>query len=139
MKKIKNVKYWRGNWSDKDCVDNPRSIFVFGDNTLGIGKAGQAVIRDNANAFGVVTKKLPSNKDGAFYLDDDFHEFKIHVDRNIKIILDAYNSDEYEEIVLSENGYGNGLARLHDTSPVCFSYLTAVLKHVFGFENPIPK
>ena len=34
-----------------DCMENPTHIFVFGDNLIGKGKAGQAIIRDNPKLF----------------------------------------------------------------------------------------
>lgn len=42
-------------------------LFVFGDNTLGFGMGGQAIIRNEPNAFGVPTKRKPSMTDDAFF------------------------------------------------------------------------
>lgn len=39
---------------------NREKIYVFGDNMKRYGKRGQAVIRDEPNAFGVATKRHPS-------------------------------------------------------------------------------
>ena len=38
---------------------NRNKLFVFGDNCLRKGKAGQAIIRDQPNSAGIATKVLP--------------------------------------------------------------------------------
>ena len=48
--------------------ENPHKIFVFGDNMKRYGKRGQAVIRDEPNAYGVATKRYPSMDNWAFFL-----------------------------------------------------------------------
>jgi len=42
-------------------------MYIFGDNTYRVGKSGQAIIRDENNAFGIVTKVAPSNDTNAFF------------------------------------------------------------------------
>lgn len=49
------------------CQAHPKKVFVFGDNTKGFGKGGQAIIRDEPNAYGVPTKRLPSMAVGSFF------------------------------------------------------------------------
>jgi hypothetical protein len=56
-----------GWYSPALCRAHPDKIFVFGDNTKGFGKGGQAIIRDEPNAFGVPTKRLPSMAEGSFF------------------------------------------------------------------------
>ena len=46
--------------------ENEDLIYVFGDNLLKTGTAGQAVIRGEENAFGIPTKKEPSVDAGAY-------------------------------------------------------------------------
>jgi len=58
---------YNGIITEQYLNENPNVIFVFGDNTLGKGKAGAAVLRDHPQALGFITKKFPSNHDGAFY------------------------------------------------------------------------
>ena len=48
------------------CKNNPNAFIVFGDNLICKGKAGEAIIRDEINAFGVPTKRLPSMDSHAF-------------------------------------------------------------------------
>jgi hypothetical protein len=52
------------------CQLHPEKLFVFGDNLRGFGKGGQAIIRDEPNAFGVPTKRKPSMSPGSFFKDD---------------------------------------------------------------------
>ena len=52
--------------------ENPNHIFVFGDNTIRKGKAGGAILRDEPNSYGFITKKFPNNKDESFYKPDEY-------------------------------------------------------------------
>lgn len=49
------------------CQIHPDKTFVYGDNLLGFGKGGQAIIRDEPNAFGVPTKRKPAMDPGSFF------------------------------------------------------------------------
>ena len=51
------------------CDELPNYTFVFGDNLLGFGKGGQAIIRGAPNAFGVPTKRKPSMTPGSFFAE----------------------------------------------------------------------
>jgi hypothetical protein len=55
--------------SPKLLRENPNWLFVFGDNALRYGKGGQAVIRDEPNAFGIVTKLKPNNTNDSYMTD----------------------------------------------------------------------
>jgi hypothetical protein len=46
---------------------NPKSVFVFGDNTIRQGYGGAAILRDHPQSYGFITKKYPDNKDESFY------------------------------------------------------------------------
>ena len=46
-------------YSVEQCLANPDTLYVFGDNTQRFGKGGQAQIRDCKNSFGVCTKLYP--------------------------------------------------------------------------------
>ncbi|WP_156453467.1 hypothetical protein [Methylobacterium sp. CCH5-D2] len=41
------------------CCQNPDALVVFGDNLAGWGKGGQAVTRDELNAFGIPLMWVP--------------------------------------------------------------------------------
>lgn len=51
---------------------NPNVTFVFGDNLIRKGKGGAAVLRDEPNTYGFITKKYPNNQDESFYRPDEY-------------------------------------------------------------------
>jgi hypothetical protein len=51
---------------------NPNVTFVFGDNLIRKGKGGAAVLRDEPNAYGFITKKAPNNADESFYRPPEY-------------------------------------------------------------------
>ena len=63
---------------NKEYVDkeflrkNPNCIFVFGDNLERRGKGGAAILRDEPNTYGFITKKEPLGIDTAFFKPDEY-------------------------------------------------------------------
>ena len=51
---------------------NPNSVFVFGDNLLRQGRGGAAILRNELNTRGFITKKAPNNEDSSFYRPDEY-------------------------------------------------------------------
>lgn len=51
---------------------NPTHVFVFGDNTIRKGKGGAAILRDEPNTYGFITKKYPNNEDASFYRPEEY-------------------------------------------------------------------
>lgn len=51
---------------------HPNEVFVFGDNLLRKGKGGAAVLRDEPNTYGFITKKYPNNDDISFYRPGEY-------------------------------------------------------------------
>ena len=47
--------------------EHPNHIFVFGDNTLRIGKGGAAILRDIPNTYGFITKRYPNTDNKSYY------------------------------------------------------------------------
>lgn len=134
---MKNLEIFKSNWTVEDVVNNPNKIFVFGDNNDRVGKGGQAIIRDLPNTAGIRTKKSPNNKPSSFYSDIDFEDNKKKILEDVMTIkghmLFGYI------IVLSEGGYGTGLAKLKERAPLTFEYLCKVLKDNFHFDNETGK
>lgn len=64
------VILYSGWYSPELCQAHPDKLFVFGDNLLRFGKGGQAVIRDEPNAFGVPTKRKPAMSQASFFSED---------------------------------------------------------------------
>jgi len=60
--------------TEKFLKNNPNVLFIFGDNTLGVGKGGAAQLRDCENAIGFITKKYPNNEDTSFYTVSNYYK-----------------------------------------------------------------
>lgn len=118
------------NYNDEDVKNNSNSIYVFGDNLDRKGTAGQAVIRNNNNAFGIVTKLHPSNDDNAFMSDTSFENNKQIIDNDINK-LKTFK----QRIIFPKNGIGTGLAKLKEKAPKTYAYLKEQLLINFGFDN----
>lgn len=58
---------------DRDYLrNNPDDIFVFGDNYMRDGHGGAAILRDEPNTYGFVTKVAPSYKDSDFFRPEEY-------------------------------------------------------------------
>lgn len=76
---------------------HPDEIFVFGDNQLHVGKGGAAILRDEPNVYGFITKKYPSHDNFAYYMplqyksvfrkELDFLKQQIRVRKNKKFLI----------------------------------------------------
>jgi hypothetical protein len=114
----------------KDLIENPNKVYLFGDNLLGKGKGGQAIIRDEDNAFGIPTKKKPSTSNDSYFTDNEY-------DSNIKAINEAIDKiPKDKDIVIPREGIGTGLSKLKEKAPKTFNYLQSSLKEL-GFENKV--
>ena len=51
---------------------HPEVVFVFGDNFQRRGKKGAAILRDEPNAYGFVTKRAPNYNDESFFRPADY-------------------------------------------------------------------
>ena len=117
-------------FSIEDCNNNPNKIYIFGDNLCGIGKGGQAIIRDCSNAFGIPTKRAPSMYGNAFFSDqfDEYEAVKAKIEK--LITLDRYKTDI--TFVFPTAGLGTGLAQMKTKSPKLFKYMNEQLNKHFG-------
>lgn len=95
------------------CKNNPNAFIVFGDNLICKGKAGEAIIRDEINAFGVPTKRLPSMDSHAFFSDKE--DEYLAVKNKLIFLWTAHTSGK--NIILPESQIGTGLAKLNIYSP----------------------
>jgi hypothetical protein len=109
--------------------DNPDSLFVFGDNTHKVGKGGQAIIRDEPNAFGIATKVSPN----IYFTDELFYNNVERIDYDILCIEEQ--SLKYKEIVFPKDGLGTGLAKLKEKAPKTYRHLRKELLIHFDFDN----
>ena len=109
--------------TEKDCFDNPKSLYLFGDNLRRTGKKGQAQIRDCLNSFGVATKHKPSTTDDSYFTDDDID----YVYKDLTELSKLMKSGFYDTLVIPSDGIGTGLAKLQEKAPAILTFINAVL------------
>ena len=114
----------------QDVRNNPDKIYVFGDNNQRKGKGGQAIIRNEENAFGISTKIAPARTEDAYMSDRNIGENMDVIDHDIDKIL-----SDGREVIFPEDGLGTGLAKLKEKAPETFEYLNKRLMEEFGFNN----
>jgi hypothetical protein len=110
--------------------EHPARLFVFGDNMKRYGKRGQAVIRQEMNAYGVATKRYPSMEDWAFFSDKP-DEFECVIS-DLRVL---YKLSETYTIVFPEAGIGTGLADMKNRSPALWGKMNSILLEHFGYNN----
>lgn len=112
------------------CRRYPDKIFVFGDNLKAFGKGGQAVIRDEPNAFGIPTKRYPSWDDWAFFSDQPEE-----IEAVKESLRKLYKIAQGKVIVFPEDGIGTGRAMMKEKSPVAYQVMCDILQEHFGIVN----
>jgi len=112
---------FNGYWTISDVKNHPNWLFVFGDNNVGKGKGGQAIIRDLSNTIGIPTKKFPSNHSSSFYTDYNYDDNTKRISVAINKIINL--SKHYDQVVLPEDGFGTGLAKLPSKAPKTYDFL----------------
>jgi hypothetical protein len=120
------VKYFPRFWTCSDVETYSNYLFVYGDNDMGRGRGGQAIIRDLPNTIGIPTKKLPNDLPESFYTDLELEKNKLKIDRAIQRIL--LQAEFYDGIILPRDGFGTGLAKLDILAPKTFEYLNQQIK-----------
>lgn len=110
---------------------NPDKIFVFGDNLLRRGTAGQAIVRHEPNTFGVPTKRAPSMRASSFFSDQpDERQAVLVALRNLFVLARS------KTVVFPSAGLGTGLAQMAIKSPNVYREMCEVLSEYFGFDQP---
>lgn len=108
------------------CRENPDTIYVFGDNLLGVGKGGQAMIRDEPNTFGIPTKRAPGTNKADYFSDKNDEAVAIRKAVNKLLKLSRKNV-----VVFPEDGLGTGRAKMKEKSPVLFSLMNDMIRNLF--------
>lgn len=110
---------------------NPDKFFVFGDNILRSGKGGQAIIRDEPNAVGLVTKFFP-HRDADSYFNDSRQDLEVML-KDVAFVL-ALSSRRDVIIPFSTRvELGTGLSQLPERAPTLY----AVLQLYFTADMPV--
>ena len=87
---------------------NPKHVFVFGDNLLRKGYGGAAILRNEPNVYGFVTKKAPTNNPSDSYTPEEYSsKYEVEIKRLKKEI--EKNPDKTYLI----SRLGAGLANKH--------------------------
>lgn len=131
MIKINNKTYIVDMYSPSLCKANPDLLFLFGDNTLGKGTRGQAIIRFEPNSIGIITKKYPTLEEKAFFSDSDYEKFVEYTKTRLLLIKHKINSGEYKGVVLPKDGLGTGLAKLPEKAPRLYLHLIESINNSF--------
>src|SRR5690625_100762 len=97
-----NIRYEK-KFSAKLLRSHPRDIFVFGDNLERKGKGGQAVIRDEPNAFGVPTKREPRRAAEAYFSDQEDE-----MEAMVQSLRELYRKGKTATLVFPADGLGTG-------------------------------
>ncbi|MFG0337734.1 hypothetical protein ACF8FF_07350 [Pseudomonas sp. zjy_13] len=109
---------------------NPDCIYVFGDNLLRRGTAGQAAVRGEPNAFGIPTKRAPSMAPSAFFSDQPDELQAV-----VQALRELYVLARTRTIVFPAAGLGTGLARMATSSPQAYQQMRSILAVHFGFDQ----
>ena len=107
------------NYSPELVAKYPDFIFVFGDNLVRFGTAGQACIRNEPNALGVATKRFPDTTPDSYMTGtpEEFEKVKMGLE-NVQRHL-----SEGRTVIFPSTGLGTGLARLETTAPSLLAYI----------------
>lgn len=122
------VLIFDGFWTIDDTKKYSNYIFIYGDNDIHKGKGGQAIIRDQKNAMGIPTKKLPNNNYNSFYNDDEYEQNKLKIKKAvIDILVKLKTNKQYIGIILPKDGLGTGLSKLPSKAPRTYKYLLNII------------
>lgn len=122
-------KIWDGYYSVKDCHRHSNAIFVFGDNLGRHGYAGQAIIRDCTNAFGIPTCANINRP----FTDKTYGQNCYYI--NLSLDKLTKKASKYDYIYFPSGGLGTGLAMLHSRAPLTYDHLNTQLLNRFGITN----
>lgn len=122
-------------FSINQCKANPEKLYVFGDNMLRRGNAGQAQIRYCENATGLATKCFPSLDEKSFFSDEQFENCCEVIRKDIEKIKLRYKNGGYTYIVFPEDGLGTGLSQLPKRAPRVYDFLKNILLEEFGVST----
>jgi hypothetical protein len=124
------VQTFNGFWTAGDCMQRPHVLFIFGDNNVGRGLKGQAVIRGCSNAMGIPTKKIPNYQLSSYYTDNEYDDNCTNISNACKKILQALDGGKYSTVIFPSDGLGTGLADLQKKAPRTNEFLKSEVKEL---------
>lgn len=105
-----------------DLRNNPDVLYLFGDNEVRRGRGGQAgECRDEPNAVGVATKRLPARTEEAFWSDDDYERCVQIIDADLQRAFAHVSAGGL--VVCPSDGLGSGLSELPERAPRIYQYI----------------
>ena len=119
-------------YSVEQCEANEDTLYVFGDNSMQTGMAGQAVIRKCGNSFGIPTKRYPIMDDRSFFRDTESDKMSVML--ALTMLSQKVVKGKYSKLVFPADGLGTGLAMMPIKSPLIYKYLNDGLKLMFGLD-----
>jgi hypothetical protein len=133
------IKY-SGFYSRALCKANPDKVFVFGDNLVGHGTGGQAIIRHEPNVLGVPTKRSPSMDRSAFFAQGD-EDALVAVRRSVVRMTRLLEGGGVLVIPTTDDGrisLGLGLAKLDTKAPDVYGEIVSMIDQLsqeYGERN----
>lgn len=111
-------------FSRQDVRDNPKSLYIFGDNEERWGLGGQAKeVRGEDNSFGIPTKRRPAMDELSFWWPEDSPRQIEIIDNCLNNLYTILKSGKYNQVVLPAAGLGTGLSKLKENNPAVFYYI----------------
>ena len=128
--KIEIQEHW---YSIEECDKNPNKLYVFGDNCIRKGTAGQAVIRHCGNSIGIATKRLPSTTDDSYFSDTNVDDVDTVID-DILLLMKTSRNGLFDTIVFPKDGLGTGLAKMDKKAPKLFNTMNELISSHFKIK-----
>lgn len=122
-------------FSVEQCRVNFDTLFIYGDNLERVGMGGQAIIREQKNSLGFVTKKAPGAGKDDYFTDEEFAENCKIIEEEIVKIKKYADEYDYKAIAFPFMGLGTGLSEMPLRCPQTFFYLCTRLYQEFKFNN----
>ena len=154
------IKYHNGIWKRREAITNPKTLYIFTDNTdrnsgkklidpnsnyaakYGSNKhypeSTQAVLRGLNNAMPISTMRYFYKDHGismeqARWTDENFEEFKQVIDSEINDIIEEWNTGKYDYIMFAqEDGlFNTNISDINSNrTPKIYSYLNSKIQQL---------
>ncbi len=137
-KPIIRIRIFNETYNAKTLRARPDCLFLFGDNEDHAGTRGQAIIRHEPNAVGIVTKRRPFMNEDSFYDDEDYESNTAAIDESFEVLRKRIEASgmEYKFIFIPKDGLGTGLAQLPQRAPKTFVYILSLLYDLASEYDP---
>jgi hypothetical protein len=113
---------------------NPKTLYLFGDNDSRKGLGGQAKeMRNEPNAIGISTKKLPASSEQSYKTDAELDVNKKIIKDDIDKAIAAWSTGEYNKLIIPQLGVG--LAELPTRAPQTYEFLQQELQRLENYIN----